>query len=337
MRHAAKFYLAVAAMLMLPALPVAAQERKPEEATLALPAVNLAFTLAYLAEDLHLWEKHGVKIGEREIAGLGATNAVIAGSVEFALASGATLTRAAARGQRLVAIAELIARPVSQVILRKSIAEAAGFEPAAPLLQRALVLKGHSIAVGGVNTVQHAYVRLLAIRAGYDPEAITIAPLAPGSMIAAFEAGQVDGFVETVPWPQQPVLAGKAVLVASGPDGEPPDMVPFANTVLLTKPETCEKRRALCEALGHSLSEADDFLFTHPVEALAYTKARFTTFDEKLLAASLDVIREMTPRPPLVGARDLENTDRFNVEAGLLKPDEKLTSYDGLFNNAFVQ
>jgi hypothetical protein len=33
----------------------------------------------------------------------------------------------------------------------------------------------------------------------------------------------------------------------------------------------------------------------------------------------------------------IENSETFNVDAGLLKADEKLKSYDGLFTNEFVQ
>src|ERR1700722_3557118 len=84
------------------AVSARAQEQKPEEATLAIPS------LTFLAEDLGLWQKHGVKIETREVAGLGSINAAISGSVELAEPSGLSLTRAAARGQKLLAIVETV-------------------------------------------------------------------------------------------------------------------------------------------------------------------------------------------------------------------------------------
>jgi len=33
----------------------------------------------------------------------------------------------------------------------------------------------------------------------------------------------------------------------------------------------------------------------------------------------------------------IENSEKFNVDAGLLKADEALKSYDGLFTNEFVK
>ena len=59
-----------------------------------------------------------------QIQGVGATNAVIAGSADFSQAGGSTLTRAAARGQRLLAIANTAERNIVAISLRKEVASA---------------------------------------------------------------------------------------------------------------------------------------------------------------------------------------------------------------------
>src|SRR5580704_12086949 len=101
------------------ALPAAAAEK--DEVVLALPALSLSFTMEYIAMDLSFFAEQGVVVKEVDIAGLGAINALIAGSTDFALASGASLTRAAARGQRLLAIAALSNRPFVQIVMRKEV------------------------------------------------------------------------------------------------------------------------------------------------------------------------------------------------------------------------
>jgi len=40
---------------------------------------------------------------------------------------------------------------------------------------------------------------------------------------------------------------------------------------------------------------------------------------------------------PAVTKADIENSETFNVDAGLLKPEEKLKSVDGLFTDEFVK
>jgi ABC-type nitrate/sulfonate/bicarbonate transport system substrate-binding protein len=327
------FRLAALSLLLLPGCAAGAAE--PIDVVMALPAYSLSFSFEYLAEDLGFYEKHGVRMKQVMLAGVGSINGVISGSADFGVSAGTSLTRAAARGQKLLAIALTIDRPIVQVVLRSDLAK--GFDPASPFAKRGLLLKGRTIAVDSIGSLIHAYVRIMAVRAGYNPDDLKIAPMQPPNMEAAFAAHQIDGFAMSPPWPEKPVLEGTAVMIASGPDGEPADYVPFANNVILTKPETCAKRTSVCEAVGQASREGMMYLRDHPADALAVLKKRFSTLDDKLLAASFDVIRKITPMPPFVTAQGLANAERFNVEAGQMKDEEKLKSYDGLFTDAYVR
>jgi len=333
MIRAISFGLAVAAALA--ATPLHAQTAKVEEGVMAVPVVGLAFSLGYLADELNLWEKHGVRINTVQISGIAAMNSVISGSADFTQSSGSAVTRAAARGQRLLGIVGTINRPSVQVVLRKDLAQ--GFDPAAPLEQRVAALRGRTIAVDAINSVIHAYVRYLARRAGFDPEEIRIAVLQPPSMLAGLQARQIDGFAMAPPWVQKPLLDGAAVMVASGPDGDPADLAPFANTLVATKPETCSKRRTLCEGVGRTFRAAADVMFDRKDEALALIKKRFPALDDRQLAVAFEDIRKITPRDLRLTAQSFENAERFNVEAGLLQPEDKLKSYDNFFTDEYLR
>src|SRR5262245_13369944 len=322
----------IAALMM--ATPVSAQP-KLEEGVMAVPVVSLSFSLGYLADDLNLWEKHGVRIKTVQISGIGAMNAVIAGSADFTQSSGSAVTRAAARGQKLVGIVGTINRPSVQVVLRKDLAP--GFDPKAPLEKRVQALRGRTIAVDAINSVIHAYVRYIAKRAGFDPEEIRIAVLQPPNMLAGLQTRQIDGFAMAPPWVQKPLLDGEVVMIASGPDGDPAELAPFANTLVATKPDTCVKRRALCEGVGETFREAASVMFDRKDEALALLKKRFPALDDRQLAVAFDDIRKITPRDLRLTAQGFENAERFNVEAGLLKPEEKLSSYDNFFTDEYVK
>jgi ABC-type nitrate/sulfonate/bicarbonate transport system substrate-binding protein len=329
--------LAIAAAVVAVCFGTAAQAQSDEEIILADPAFSLTFSAGYVATDLGLWGKHGIKVKTVSITGIGAINSVISGSSHFAQASASSFGRASARGQRLVAIATTIDRPFAQVVLRKEIAEAGGYDAKAPFEKRGALLKGRTIAVDSINSMIHGYVRLIAARSGVNPEDIRIAPMAPASMLAAFESKQIDGYAMSLPWPQKAVQDGAALLIASGPDGEPGDMIPFGHNLIVAKQETCEKRKALCMAMGQSIKDATAFIKGKPEEAFALLKKRFPTLDDKLLRASFDELQKVTPSPPVVSRAVIENSETFNVDAGLLKADEKLKSYDGLFTNEFVQ
>lgn len=329
--------LAIAAVIMSAANSALLKAQSDEEIILADPAFSMTFSAGYVASDLGLWAKHGIKVKTVSITGIGAINSVISGSSHFAQASASSFGRASARGQKLVAIATTIDRPFAQIVLRKEIAEAGGYDAKAPLQKRGALLKDRTIAVDSINSMIHGYVRLIATRSGVNPEDIRIAPMAPASMLAAFESKQIDGYAMSLPWPQKAVQDGAALLIASGPDGEPGDMTPFGHNLIVTKQETCEKRKALCMAMGQSIKEATAFIKGKPDDAFALLKKRFPTLDDKLLRASFEELQKVTPSPPVTSKAVIENSETFNVDAGLLKADEKLKSYDGLFTNEFVQ
>jgi NitT/TauT family transport system substrate-binding protein len=313
----------------------AQQDGGSENVVLAVPNVALTFAPGYLAEDMGLFAKQGLNVKSVVITGVGSANAVISGSADFAEISGATLARAAARGQRMIGIVSTLNRPTIQIVLRKELAT--GFDSKAPLEKRVQLLRGRTIAVDSINSVIHAYVLLLARRAGLSPDDIRIAPMAPNNAMAAYQTRQVDGFAMSMPWPLQPMLDGSAVVIASGSDGDPADMYPFGHNVFVAKPETCERRKSACAKLGKAMVEAISAMLDRPDEALALLKKRFAAFDEKLLAAGFAEIRKGTPRPPVVTKADLENAELYNIGAGLLKPEEKLKSYDGLYTDEYVR
>ena len=97
-----KTWLAAA---LLPWLALAPARAADEHAVLAIPGTNVLFLVQYVAADEHLWAKQGLDVTVAYITGIGAMNAVISGSADFSMASGPSITRANARGQKLTALA----------------------------------------------------------------------------------------------------------------------------------------------------------------------------------------------------------------------------------------
>jgi ABC-type nitrate/sulfonate/bicarbonate transport system substrate-binding protein len=328
-------FAASALALCAGAAPLSAQPL--DDVTMAAPAVGFPFVAAYVADGLKLFEKHGLKVRTIVIAGIGSTNAVISGSADFAQVSGLSLTRAAANGQRLLAIVNTTDKPITEISIRKDAAAAAGFDSKAPLDKRAQVLKGHTFAIGGVNTVVHAYLRIVALAGGLDPESIRVAPMAGDNMLAAMQTKAIDGMSTVLPWTRKGTVDGSTVLVASGAEGDPAHLSPLAFNVVATKPETCERRRALCEKMGRAFAEAMAFIRSDARGTLAILKKTFANFDDAVLIDAIEVVRKATPALPAVTAEQLANAENFNIEARLMKPEAKLKSYDGLFTDRFVK
>lgn len=309
---------------------------RAEEAVLAVPTVSLTFSALYIAEDKGFWTQQGLTIKTVSIAGVGAFNSVVAGSSDFAIATAGSLTRAAAKGQRMLAIANTVDRPMMEIVLRKDLAP--DFNLNAPIEQRGKLLKGQTIGVDAINSITHGYLKIVAKMAGLDPDKdMTVTPMQPPSMVAALKTKNVSGFAMSQPWTLSVVEDGSAVALVSSPRGDLPEMVPYAYNVILTRPEVCTNRRSVCEKMGKGLSMATGLMNDNPKEALAIVRKRFPQMDEKTMALAFELIRKATPRVPVITEAMFKTAEFYNVESGLVPRDQALTDFSGLFSEQFVK
>ena len=185
LRAASAAALGIAATLV--SMPVQAQQ----EAKLAIPGRNMLFLSQYIANDEHLWQKQGLDVKVLYINGIGSMNAVISGSADFSMSSGPSIVRANVRGQKLTALLTAINQSGQSIVVRKEVADAAHFDPKAPLAERAKILKGKTIGIDAMQSVVHSIVRVVAKAGGLDPESVTVTPM---QSFAQPLAGSCPGF-----------------------------------------------------------------------------------------------------------------------------------------------
>src|ERR1700704_1891568 len=218
-----------AAALALAALGPAFAHAQQIDILMALPAATLTFSNAFIAEDAGFYKKEGLKVSNRTIVGVGAVNAVIAGSADFTVGTGPVFLRAAAQGQRLLALLNLIDKPLVELVLRKDVADAAGITDKTPFNERAKALRGKTIGIQGVGSIVHAWQRLGTRRGGLDIEKdVGIAPMDPSAMPAALQTKAIDGYDTSPPFTTEAVVKGNAVMLASAVS-DAPDLPPVAS------------------------------------------------------------------------------------------------------------
>ena len=177
--------------------------------------------------------KKVLDVKQQVITGIGAANAVISGSIDFSESSGVTLTRAVARHQPLIAIANTFDRSGFWIVISKKVAEERHFDPNAPLAERAKLLKGLRMAVGAINAIPHAYLKLIAKIGGIDPEQdMVVAGMSPTDQVASLARGAIDGFSGGPPVVEQAVHDRTGVILADGTTGkvDPPSIAPSPPT-----------------------------------------------------------------------------------------------------------
>jgi ABC-type nitrate/sulfonate/bicarbonate transport system substrate-binding protein len=304
---------------------------------IALPATTLTFASAFIAEDAGLYKKEGLKVSHRTIVGVGAPNAVIAGAADFTIGTGPVFLRAAASGQRMLAIANLVDRPLVEFVLRKDVADAAGITDKMPLADRAKVLKGKTIGIQGVGSIVHAWERLVVSRGGLDIEKdVRIAPMDPPGMLAGLQTKQLDGFATSLPFTTDAIVKGAAVMLASG-TSDAPDLLPFAYGLIYARPDKCAKEREKCVRIVRALAAANRMILDTPDQALEILKKRFNTMDQQVLTAAWQTVSKAHAKDLHVTVPGLDHSQKVSIEAKLLEAKNELKSFDGLYTDEFVR
>jgi ABC-type nitrate/sulfonate/bicarbonate transport system substrate-binding protein len=336
-KWAAKAAAAGALAVSLGLNPTGAQSQQETEVTFAIPALTLTFTAHFIAEDAGFFKKEGLKVSTRNLVGVASPNAVLAGSADFTMGTGPVFLRAAAQGQRFLAIANLVDRPMVELVLRKDVAEAAGITDKTPLAERAKALKGRTIAVQGVGSIVHAWQRYVANLGGLDVENdVRIAPMDPPAMLPALENKAIDGYATSMPFTTQSVIKGSAVMLVSAVS-DAPELLPFAYGLIYTRPQTCQIKRDLCARMARAYAVAAAMIQEKPNEVLEILKKRFPRMDAKLLAAAWQVAQKAHAKDIRVTVPQLENSQKVSLAAKLLDPKDALKNYNGLFSDEFVR
>ena len=301
---------------------------------MALPAATLTFSAPFLAEDAGFYKKEGLKVSHRTIVGVGAVNAVIAGSADFTMGTGPVFLRAAAQGQRLFAIANLIDKPLVELVLRKDVAAA----PASPT---------HAVrARPGAARQDHRHpgrrqhrARLGAPgrhRGGLDiEEDVRIAPMDPPGMLAALQTKAIDGYATSLPFTTEAVVNGNAVMLASAVR-DAPDLLPFAYGLVYTRPDTCTESAGEMRA-RRARARRRQPLHQRPAGRGARAlKKRFDKMDPAVLAAAWQIVAAHAG-DLRVTVPGLEHSQKVSLEAKLLEPKDALAKFDGLYTDEFIE
>lgn len=327
--------------IILLASAAAPARAQVEHTSLALPAVAAIFSSAYVAQDAGIYKEVGLEVGEQMIQGIGSANAVIAGAMDFSMSSGVTLARAAARHQPVIGIANTFDKLGFWIVIKKSVADERHFNPKAPLEERAKLLKGLRIAVGGIQAIPDAYAKAIAKIGGLDPESdIVRAGITPSETFSAMKSGAVDGTSIGPPVLEQLLQNDYSVILADGTTGspvDPPWLSHIDANVVLTRKALCAEHRSLCVKMGQAMVKAAAYMHEHPKETMAILGKRLNITNEAVLADTYEKTLAATPLTPVLDAKGLATADDLNVAAGFMPADQKLPSYDNIFTNEYVK
>jgi NitT/TauT family transport system substrate-binding protein len=240
--------------------------------------------MAYLQSDIHhlpLWvalekgyfKDDGVDVTIAGIfrAGPEIMSAFSAGSLDVAYVGIApTITAVANKTARVCVLAQVNTDGSAIVVAKTS------------PIQSILDLRGKTVAVPGVSTVQDFLLRKVLANSELAINQVNIITLKPPEMIGALRTGQIDAFIAWEPFPSKAVTSGVGgVLVASKqiwPD--------HPCCVLVTDDNFIKNHQGQIKAILRAHIKAIEFIKNNPEEAVNIA-GKYTGMDKQTIRLAL--------------------------------------------------
>lgn len=297
----------------------------------ALPANVAVYTGAlvtvptYVAKDLGIYDKHGLNVSLLDFrAAPDATAALLSGAVDLMSNSPGNMMLVNSRGRDLVAVVDNFPAPVWSLVVGKDVAvpnKGAGY----PALMRDL--KGKKIGVPAIGSDGHNFARRFLRDAGMDPEKdVTFLAVGLGpDAVAAFKAGQLDAVMAIEP--VQTVLealGGKVVLDLLA-DKMIPEFASWTSSVYHSTKAHADKNAEMMKRFQAAQEEAVAFV-RDPANA-EKVAAVWSKYNKALTPEQMKGVLARLGKSFGVkfNCKGTENVGKFQVDNGLIKPDQVQT------------
>jgi NitT/TauT family transport system substrate-binding protein len=265
----------------------------------------------YIAQDGGFFEKQGldmslvnVQSGPQQMA------AVMGGSALVSTIGLEQNMHADARGGNFVAICACFnAFPMSLTVTRKAIAQNK-IDLKAPLAAIVKRLAGLRIGITGPGSSTDQFIRTLLVLQNLNPDTeVHLLPVGPGAnMLAAMEAGSVDGFVWSAPFSTEAVSKGLAEIVVDPMRGSVPEFTDYAYLAISTSRQTLASQRPLLLSVVRAYTATMKFAHEQPDKAREMIRHRFPNMNDADYAAAYAEYAIGIPQSPLISKAQFDRT-----------------------------
>ena len=208
----------------------------------------------FLAADAGgFFEQQGIELEQVRLpATTTAVTAILGNEVDMFVGTYAPLLRARSRGANVTVVSTLTSQFVTDIVVSKAFAKTHGFDESTPLKERIEKIKGATIGIAGASGGgSDQIVRYSTRYAGLDADrdiVLTNMGNDSANLLAAFQAGRIDGFAIAAPASLQAVtnFDGMYLVKPSAGEFEPLAGYPYivaavSDDFLKSKPDLIER------------------------------------------------------------------------------------------------
>lgn len=299
------------------ATPTVAPAAPLEAVTLAISSNSLAYGGLRIAESAGLYAQNGIALRVVTMeSGNAAISAVLGNSAHFAASGPGEILAARLRGRTLVIIANIYRGLPGSLILATSVAARTGIPPNAPIAQRLRALDGLTIAQPSPTS---AYLHPYRAAAESVGAKIKFVYMTQPAMVAALQAGAINGFVAGAPFSMAPQTNGSGILWISGPADELPEPVrPASSACLQTTVDYANTHPAIIAAMRNTATDLATLIQTRPAEAKTLLARAYPMLDPAAIDAAFTENAANWSRPTLTIV-DIQREIAIQISSGAMQ------------------
>jgi ABC-type nitrate/sulfonate/bicarbonate transport system substrate-binding protein len=296
---------------------VARAQGAPVPITIAVSSNSLAYGGVQIALRGGLFEKQGLmpKLVLMD-SGSAAMTAVLSGSAEFASAGPGEVLAARLRGQKIVLVANIYHGLSGSLILAKSVTDRLGPTANASVEAKLKALDGLAIATPSATSAYTHPYKSAAEAVGAHPRFVYMSQPA---MVAALQAGAVQGIIAGAPFTLAAVANGSGVPWISGPKGElPASVLPASSACIETSEDFAAAHPDIVARIQAAFIALASFIREHPADAQHLLAESYPELDAHAIESVFHDEAGNWARP-MMTADDVRQEIAIQAASGTLK------------------
>lgn len=266
--------------------------------------------LGFFADEGLTQRGQALQIGE--VAGV-----VLSGSADMIIGSPVGPFKTTLAGRPLVPFASCVTTYASNIVITGEKFEAAGLTDTSTNAERAAALQGLTIATTGVGAGPDLLVRYVASElGGLDPATqVNLTPVqgGGGAMLAAVDAGQIDGFCLSSPTSDSGVQQFGMKYLFNMSQDPIEELVGYLYIVMSTTPEYIQEKPEYAIAYARGLQRALNYIKEEPDGFKEYMRGLFAGVDPAVFEAGFEANKGIYGDTIVISEEQFEKNRSFLV------------------------
>jgi sulfonate transport system substrate-binding protein len=311
----------LSSVLLAPASDALAQERQKIKVT--VPTPSMMFYPLYYGQEKGYFPKEGMDVEVIVTNGDGPdVDAVISGSVQFAVSTPNRLFTAFEQGKPLKAAMMLAKRMAIECAMNKQVADRLGITKDTPLEQRLKSMKGLTVAGTRPGAFTYVLLETYGKRVGLVPQTDfkLIGVGGANSMLPALENNQIAVGCTGSPFAELAESRGKAIRFTNNMGGDDPAFDDFLFELVYVRPDyLAGNGETVRKFLAAFVATVNEILDTPAEQHMAALKARFGGTSDDVILASFENTKRIYTRDGVITPGSVQKAGAFMIESGAIK------------------